>query len=141
MHAIGSASGRMFTAGEAFVIQKRYMRVDGSDVWVLDNVTPISGCESYVIRRNGCLNRYYGAQTGSQRGRLHLSPKSRLLIPPPSSTRHKFLLLCAQLMNYTFQSFNFRGRQRLRPYYDLISNSPLRNTAILSSCPLPLIFC
>ena len=26
------------------------------------------------------------------------------------------------LMNYTFQSFNFRGRQKLRPYYDLISN-------------------
>jgi Mn-containing catalase len=24
------------------------------------------------------------------------------------------------LMNYTFQSFNFRGRDRLRPYYDLI---------------------
>ena len=26
------------------------------------------------------------------------------------------------LMNYTFQSFNFRGREKLRPYYDLISN-------------------
>jgi Mn-containing catalase len=26
------------------------------------------------------------------------------------------------LMNYTFQSFNFRGRQRLRPFYDLIAN-------------------
>jgi Mn-containing catalase len=26
------------------------------------------------------------------------------------------------LMNYTFQSFNFRGRQKLRPFYDLISN-------------------
>lgn len=26
------------------------------------------------------------------------------------------------LMNYTFQSFNFRGRDRLRPYYDLIAN-------------------
>jgi Mn-containing catalase len=26
------------------------------------------------------------------------------------------------LMNYTFQSFNFRGRQKLRPYYDLIAN-------------------
>jgi Mn-containing catalase len=25
-------------------------------------------------------------------------------------------------MNYTYQSFNFRGRQRLRPFYDLISN-------------------
>lgn len=24
------------------------------------------------------------------------------------------------LMNYTYQSFNFRGRQRLRPFYDLI---------------------
>jgi Mn-containing catalase len=26
------------------------------------------------------------------------------------------------LMNYTYQSFNFRGRDKLRPYYDLISN-------------------
>ena len=26
------------------------------------------------------------------------------------------------LMNYTFQSFNFRGRDRARPFYDLIAN-------------------
>ena len=26
------------------------------------------------------------------------------------------------LMNYTYQSFNFRGREKLKPYYDLISN-------------------
>ena len=26
------------------------------------------------------------------------------------------------LMNYTFQSFNFRGRNRLRPFYDVISS-------------------
>lgn len=26
------------------------------------------------------------------------------------------------LMNYTFQSFNFRGRNRMRPFYDLIAN-------------------
>ncbi len=26
------------------------------------------------------------------------------------------------LMNYTFQSFNFRGREAYRPYYDLIAN-------------------
>ena len=26
------------------------------------------------------------------------------------------------LMNYTFQSFNFRGRSKVRPFYDLISN-------------------
>lgn len=26
------------------------------------------------------------------------------------------------LMNYTFQSFNFRGRDQLKPYYDLIAN-------------------
>ena len=25
-------------------------------------------------------------------------------------------------MNYTFQSFNFRGRQTARPFYDLIAN-------------------
>ncbi|MGZ8378406.1 MAG: manganese catalase family protein [Gemmatirosa sp.] len=26
------------------------------------------------------------------------------------------------LMNYTFQSFNFRGRKQMRPFYDLIAN-------------------
>src|ERR1700755_1271398 len=26
------------------------------------------------------------------------------------------------LMNYTFQSFNFRGKKKLRPFYDLICN-------------------
>ena len=26
------------------------------------------------------------------------------------------------LMNYTFQSFNFRGRDKMRPFYDLIAN-------------------
>lgn len=26
------------------------------------------------------------------------------------------------LMNYTYQSFNFRGRDKLKPYYDLIAN-------------------
>jgi Mn-containing catalase len=26
------------------------------------------------------------------------------------------------LMNYTFQSFNFRGREEMRPFYDLIAN-------------------
>lgn len=26
------------------------------------------------------------------------------------------------LMNYTFQSFNFRGREETRPFYDLIAN-------------------
>ena len=26
------------------------------------------------------------------------------------------------IMNYTFQSFNFRGRDKYRPFYDLISN-------------------
>ena len=25
-------------------------------------------------------------------------------------------------MNYTFQSFNFRGRSKMRPFYDLIAN-------------------
>jgi len=25
-------------------------------------------------------------------------------------------------MNYTFQSFNFRGRQGARPFYDLVAN-------------------
>lgn len=26
------------------------------------------------------------------------------------------------LMNYTYQSFNFRGKSKIRPYYDLVSN-------------------
>ena len=26
------------------------------------------------------------------------------------------------LMNYTFQSFNFRARQQARPFYDLVAN-------------------
>src|SRR5919112_343600 len=26
------------------------------------------------------------------------------------------------VMNYTFQSFNFRGRNKVKPYYDLIAN-------------------
>src|SRR5437763_11193320 len=26
------------------------------------------------------------------------------------------------LMNYTYQSFNFRGREQLKPYYDLVAN-------------------
>src|ERR687893_2967470 len=25
-------------------------------------------------------------------------------------------------MNYTFQSFNFRGRSKMRPFYDLVAN-------------------
>ena len=25
-------------------------------------------------------------------------------------------------MNYTYQSFNFRGRQGARPFYDLVAN-------------------
>src|ERR671938_1704047 len=26
------------------------------------------------------------------------------------------------LMNYTYQSFNFRGRKKVKPFYDLIAN-------------------
>ena len=40
---------RMFTAGQAFVIQKRYIRADGSDVWVLDNITPILDAKGRVM--------------------------------------------------------------------------------------------
>jgi Mn-containing catalase len=45
------------------------------------------------------------------------------------------------LMNYTFQSFNFvadRGCARIMISF---RTSPLKNTAILNSCPLPLTFC
>jgi Mn-containing catalase len=33
------------------------------------------------------------------------------------------------LMNYTFQSFNFRGRQKARPFYDPSLTSRPRSTA------------
>ena len=36
------------------------------------------------------------------------------------------------LMNYTFQSFNFRGRNKLRPFYDLIANIASRGPAARS---------
>ena len=29
---------------------------------------------------------------------------------------------CPRLMNYMYQSFNFRERKKLKPYYDLIAN-------------------
>ena len=37
------------------------------------------------------------------------------------------------LMNYTFQSFDFRGRQCARPFYDLSPTSPPRSTGTSSS--------
>ena len=52
------------------------------------------------------------------------------------------------LMNYTFQSFNFRGRQGARPFYDLIANiaaeeyghielvAPTINTMLTGASPL-----
>ena len=40
---------KMFTAGQAFVLQKRYMRPDGADLWVLENVTPILNATDRVI--------------------------------------------------------------------------------------------
>jgi Mn-containing catalase len=54
-------------------------------------------------------------------------------LPPPSSPDPNGASAVQELMggkfgemstfmNYTFQSFNFRGRQKLRPFYDLISN-------------------
>jgi Mn-containing catalase len=48
--------------------------------------------------------------------------------PSPNSASHIQELLggkfgeMSTLMNYTFQSFNFRGRNAARPYYDLIAN-------------------
>jgi Mn-containing catalase len=54
------------------------------------------------------------------------------------------------LMNYTFQSFNFRGRKELRPFYDLIANIAAEEyghieavgatiTTMLSGAPAPEI--
>ena len=38
------------------------------------------------------------------------------------------------LMNYTFQSFNFRGRSEYRPFYDLIANIAEPKSAIGIHC-------
>jgi len=48
--------------------------------------------------------------------------------PDPGAAAHVQELLggrfgeMSTLMNYTFQSFNFRGRQKVKPFYDLIAN-------------------
>jgi Mn-containing catalase len=48
--------------------------------------------------------------------------------PDPAAAAHVQELLggrfgeMSTLMNYTFQSFNFRGRQKAKPFYDLIAN-------------------
>ena len=48
--------------------------------------------------------------------------------PDPAAAAHVQELLggrfgeMSTLMNYTFQSFNFRGRERAKPFYDLIAN-------------------
>jgi two-component system, chemotaxis family, CheB/CheR fusion protein len=39
---------RMFTAGEAFVMQKRYVKADASYLWVLESVTPILDAKGRV---------------------------------------------------------------------------------------------
>lgn len=48
--------------------------------------------------------------------------------PDPNAARNVQSLLggrfgeMSTLMNYTFQSFNFRGRKKVKPFYDLIAN-------------------
>jgi Mn-containing catalase len=48
--------------------------------------------------------------------------------PDPAAAAHVQELLggrfgeMSTLMNYTYQSFNFRGRQKVKPFYDLIAN-------------------
>jgi Mn-containing catalase len=48
--------------------------------------------------------------------------------PDPAAAAHVQELLggrfgeMSTLMNYTFQSFNFRGREKAKPFYDLIAN-------------------
>ena len=63
-------------------------------------------------------------------------------LPPPSDPDPKGAA-CVQellggkygemstLMNYTFQSFNFRNRQGARPFYDLVANNRTPNHVIL----------
>ncbi len=45
------------------------------------------------------------------------------------------------LMNYTFQSFNFRGRDKLRPYYDLIANIAAEEYSPSKPCRTRLTCC
>jgi Mn-containing catalase len=45
------------------------------------------------------------------------------------------------LMNYTYQSFNFRGRNKLRPFYDLIASIPPKNSVTSKLFLTPLICC
>jgi Mn-containing catalase len=49
----------------------------------------------------------------------HPSPNSAAAVQELMGGRFGEL---STLMNYTFQSFNFRGRDRYRPFYDLIAN-------------------
>ena len=45
------------------------------------------------------------------------------------------------LMNYTFQSFNFRGGDRMKPFYDLIANIAAEGSATSSSSATPSTCC
>ena len=38
-------------------------------------------------------------------------------------------------LNYTFQSFNFRERQKARPFFDLISNIAAENSTPVNLTP------
>ena len=41
------------------------------------------------------------------------------------------------LMNYTFQSFDFRNRQGARPFYDLIANISAEEYGHVTTCSRP----
>ena len=44
-------------------------------------------------------------------------------------------------MNYTYQSFNFRGRKQMRPFYDLIANIAAEEFALIDSFRTRSICC
>ena len=64
--------------------------------------------------------------------------------PDPAAAAHVQELLggrfgeMSTLMNYTYQSFNFRGRKKAKPFYDLIANiasAITGSTAASARCP------
>ena len=99
---------KMFTAGEAFVMQKRYMRVDGCDVWVLDNVTPILDARDRVIGGTAAsidITERKQAEAALEKSSSELekalqeNEQARAEVEAASVAKDNFFLRCS-LMNY-----------------------------------------
>jgi Mn-containing catalase len=77
---------------------------------------------------------------------IHRVDKWAVELPPPSTPDPPGAAIVQELMggrfgemstllNYTFQSFNFRNRQGRRPFYDLIANIAAESSATSRSSP------